>query len=55
MKKNIRNIDVNYIQYGSENGKNIVLLHGWGQNIEMMMPLGNNLHGFHITIIDMPE
>ena len=54
MKKNIRNIDVNYIQYGSENGKNIVLLHGWGQNIEMMMPLGNNLHGFHITIIDLP-
>lgn len=54
MKKNIRNIDVNYIQYGSEKGKNIVLLHGWGQNIEMMMPLGDNLPEYHITIIDFP-
>lgn len=54
MKKNIRNIDVNYIQYGSENGKEIVLLHGWGQNIEMMKPLGDNLPNFHITIIDFP-
>lgn len=54
MKKNIRNIDVNYIQYGSENGKNIVLLHGWGQNIEMMKPLGDNLQEYHITIIDFP-
>ena len=54
MKKNIRNIDVNYIQYGSEKGKDIVLLHGWGQNIEMMKPLGDRLDDFHITIIDMP-
>lgn len=54
MKKNIRNIDINYIQYGSENGKNIVLLHGWGQNIEMMKPLGDRLQDFHITIIDFP-
>lgn len=54
MKKNIRNIDINYIQYGSEKGKNIVLLHGWGQNIEMMKPLGDRLQDFHITIIDFP-
>lgn len=54
MKKNIRNIDINYIQYGSEKGKNIVLLHGWGQNIEMMKPLGDNFQEHHITIIDFP-
>lgn len=54
MKKNIRNMDVNYIQYGSETGKDIVLLHGWGQNIEMMKPLGDGLQDFHITIIDFP-
>ena len=54
MVKNIRNIESNYIQYGSEKGKDIVLLHGWGQNIEMMMPLGNNLPNYHITIVDFP-
>ena len=32
---NIKDIDVNYIQYG-KGDKNIVLLHGWGQNIQMI-------------------
>lgn len=54
MQKTIRNININYIQYGNETGKNIVLLHGWGQNIEMMAPLGNNLTDYHITILDFP-
>ncbi len=54
MIKNIRNIDVHYIQYGSEKGKDIVLLHGWGQNIEMMKPLGDQLSDYHITILDFP-
>lgn len=54
MKKNIRNMDVHYIQYGNEAGNEIVLLHGWGQNIEMMMPLGNELQDYHITILDFP-
>ena len=35
----IKNLNINYIQYGK--GKDILLLHGWGQNIEMMKPLGN--------------
>ena len=53
MKINIRNIDINYIQYGS--GKDIVLLHGWGQNIEMMKPLGDRFSKkFRITILDFP-
>ena len=53
MKINIKSIDINYIQYGS--GKDIVLLHGWGQNIEMMKPLGDKLSKNHkITIIDLP-
>ena len=47
------NTMVNYIQYGE--GKDIVLLHGWGQNIEMMKPLGDNLCSNHrITILDLP-
>ena len=53
MKINIKNVDVNYIQYGE--GKDIVLLHGWGQNIEMMKPIGDNLSDrFRINILDLP-
>ena len=53
MKINIDNININYIQYGK--GKDILLLHGWGQNIEMMKPLGDNFSDkFRITILDLP-
>ena len=53
MFKKIKNIKINYKQYGE--GEDIVLLHGWGQNIEMMKPLGDNLSSDHkITIIDLP-
>lgn len=53
MFKKIKNIKINYKQYGE--GKDVVLLHGWGQNIEMMNPLGNYLKADHkITIIDLP-
>ena len=53
LKINIQNLDVNYIQYGE--GKDILLLHGWGQNIEMMKPLGANFcDRFRITILDFP-
>lgn len=54
MIKKIKDLDINYIQYGNSKGKNIVLLHGWGQNIEMMKPLGDNLQDFNVTIIDLP-
>ncbi len=53
MKITIRGISVNYIQYGE--GKDILLLHGWGQNIEMMKPLGDPFSDrFRITILDFP-
>lgn len=53
MKINVKNVEVNYIQYGS--GKDILLLHGWGQNIEMMKPLGDAFcDKFRITILDLP-
>jgi len=52
---NIDGININYIQYGNKNGKDIVLLHGWGQNIEMMDPIGKRLEDdFYITNIDLP-
>ena len=53
MKKNIQGLDINYLQYGE--GKDVLLLHGWGQNIAMMKPLGDNLcNNYRITIIDFP-
>ena len=53
MKTNIRGVSVNYIQYGE--GDDILLLHGWGQNIEMMKFLGDPLSTrFRITILDFP-
>ena len=53
MKININNVNVNYIQYGE--GKDVLLLQGWGQNIQMMKPIGDNLCSNHrITIIDFP-
>ena len=53
MFKKIKNIKINYKQYGT--GSDVILLHGWGQNIEMMDPLGKKLKENHrITIIDLP-
>lgn len=52
---NIKDVYVNYVQYGNSKGKDVVLLHGWGQNIAMMDPIGKGLEkDFHITIIDLP-
>ena len=54
MLKNIKNVDINYEDYG-EGKKTLVLLHGWGQNIEMMKPLGDKLKKHNrIIIIDLP-
>ncbi len=53
MRVKIKGLNINYEQYGS--GKDILLLHGWGQNIAMMKPLGDNFSDrFRITIIDFP-
>ncbi len=51
----INNLEINYIQYGNKKGNNIVLLHGWGQNIEVMDIIGKKLEkDFYITNIDLP-
>lgn len=53
MIKKIKDLNINYVQYGK--GSDIVLLHGWGQNLEMMDPIGKNLDdNFKITILDLP-
>ena len=42
MQIKIKEIEIHYIQYGNPKGKDIILLHGWGQNIEMMKILGDH-------------
>lgn len=50
----VKDIEVNYERYGNINGKTIVLLHGWGQNIEMMKPIGDALQDNDVIIFDLP-
>lgn len=51
----INDTKINYVDYGNKKGENVVLLHGWGQNIEMMKPVGDALEKENrIIIIDFP-
>lgn len=53
MEIKLNNTTIHYEQYGK--GHDILLLHGWGQNIEMMKPVGDLLaHKYRITILDFP-
>lgn len=55
MIKHIKEIDVHYVDYGNEQGIPLVLLHGWGQNIEMMLPIGNRFKEENrVIILDLP-
>lgn len=48
-------ININYKDFGNQEGKTIVYLHGWGQNIEMMVPIANPFkETHHLIIIDLP-
>ena len=47
--------DINYVDYGKNIKGTIVLLHGWGQNIQMMDMLGHPFESeFRIIILDLP-
>lgn len=47
--------DINYLDYGNGNLGTIVLMHGWGQNTEMMDMLGRPFaSSFRIINIDLP-
>lgn len=53
MKLTLGSTTIHYVQYGQ--GKDIILLHGWGQNIEMMKPIGDAFSSkYRITILDFP-
>ncbi len=53
MNININNLNINYICEG--NGKNVVILHGWGANINTVMPIFNHLKDkFKVYALDLP-
>lgn len=55
MIKHVNNIDIHYEDYGTKNKDVIVLLHGWGQNIEMMHPIGEQFKKeYRIVVLDLP-
>lgn len=55
MKKRIMDVDINYEFFDTGVKTTLVLLHGWGQNIEMMEPIGRNFHDkYNVLIIDLP-
>ncbi len=49
-----KNLNINYVRYGNKKNDTVVLLHGWGQNIQMMRPIGDNLKDKGVIIIDLP-
>jgi len=54
MIKTVKDVNINYVDYG-EGENTIVLLHGWGQNISMMKPIGDKLiKSNRVIIIDLP-
>lgn len=47
--------DINYKDYGTNKKGVIVLLHGWGQNIQMMDMLGRPFEkNYRIIVLDLP-
>lgn len=53
MKIDIDDIGVNYICEGE--GENILIVHGWGANIDTVMPIFNHLKDrFKVYAIDLP-
>ena len=49
-----KGININYERLGSKKGNALVLLHGWGQNIQMMKMIGEKYPKNDVVIIDFP-
>ena len=55
MQMLVKGVNVNYTFYDNSSNVNLVYLHGWGQNIEMMMPIAKPfIKKYNVLIIDFP-
>ncbi len=55
MQKTYKDLDINYVFYDNKSKTNLVYLHGWGQNIEMMEPIAKPFSKkYNVLILDLP-
>ena len=55
MKFLFKDVNVNYSFTDNKSEINLVYLHGWGQNIQMMMPIAKPfMKKYNVLIIDLP-
>lgn len=55
MQKVYKDVSINYVFYDNDSETNLIFLHGWGQNIEMMMPIAKPfIKNSNVLIIDLP-
>ena len=55
MKFVYKDTNINYSYYDNSSKTNIIYLHGWGQNINMMMPIAKPfIKKYNVLIIDLP-
>lgn len=51
----LNEININYEFINNSKSRTIIFLHGWGQNIEMMKPLGESfIKTYNVLYIDLP-
>lgn len=50
-----KDTNINYVFYDNKSKTNLIYLHGWGQNIEMMMPIAKPFcDKYNVLVIDLP-
>ena len=55
MQYKYKNISINYDYYDNKSDTNLIYLHGWGQNIAMMLPIAKPfIKKYNVLIIDLP-
>lgn len=55
MQVKYKGINVNYSYYDNKSDVDLIYLHGWGQNIQMMEPIAKPFNKkYNILIIDLP-
>lgn len=55
MQKVYQDININYEYFDNKENDALIFLHGWGQNIEMMMPIAKPfIKSCNVLIIDLP-
>lgn len=55
MKKEVMNLHIHYDYSDCHSDTTLVLLHGWGQNLQMMKSIGENyLNRYNILSFDLP-